>query len=349
MDKIEYRSVIKFLNLKGETSKEIKAQLDFVYGDSAPSFTTVKVWVAQFKRGRTSVFDDERSGRPKTATNDAMIDKVHQVVLDDQRLKVREIASAVGISAERVLKILSEDLGMRKLTGRWVPRLLTLDEKRIRHNISKECLDRFQRDTTDFLRRFVTVDKIWIHRYTPESKKQPKRWTLAEKPVPKKAKTSHSAGKVMTTVFWDSHGVLLVDYLQKEKTITGEYYASLLERLDEEIAKKRPYLEKERVLLHQDDVQVPTSAIAMAKLHELGYELLPHPPYSPDLAPCSFFLFSNMKNWLTGKTFTTVDEMTAAVNDYFAGFDQTYFTDGIKGLEKRWTTCIKLKGDYIEV
>ncbi|XP_018353526.1 PREDICTED: putative uncharacterized protein FLJ37770 [Trachymyrmex septentrionalis] len=88
MDKIEYRAVIKYLFLKGNTPTQIKDELDSVYGDSAPSFTTVKFWAAEFKRGRKSLGDDERSGRPKTATADENIAKVHQIVLDDRRIKI---------------------------------------------------------------------------------------------------------------------------------------------------------------------------------------------------------------------------------------------------------------------
>lgn len=127
MEKIEYRAVIKYLVLKGNTPTQIKDELDAVYGDSAPSFTTVKFWAAEFKRGRTSLGDDERSGRPKTATTDDNIAQVHQMVLDNRRIKVREIAEAMNMSKERVCHILNQDLGMRKLSARWVPRLLTLD------------------------------------------------------------------------------------------------------------------------------------------------------------------------------------------------------------------------------
>ncbi|GFT37180.1 HTH_48 domain-containing protein [Trichonephila clavipes] len=84
-DKFEYRAVIKSLFLKGNTPTQIKNELDSVYGDSAPSFTTVKVWAAEFKRSRKSLGDDERSGRPNTATTDEHIAKVHQIVLDDHR------------------------------------------------------------------------------------------------------------------------------------------------------------------------------------------------------------------------------------------------------------------------
>src|SRR5436190_23298789 len=237
MEKIEYRAVIKFLHLKGNTSAQIKAELDAVYGDSAPSFATVKRWVAEFKRGRTSLADDERSGRPTTATTIDNIEEIHQMVMDNRRIKVREIAEAIGISKERVCHILTEELGMRKLTARWVPRLLTLDQKRIRMNISKALLERFKRNESDFLRRLITVDETWIHHFTPETKEQSKQWTAKGEPAPKTAKTVLSAGKVMATVFWDSHEIILIDYLQKRKTITGAYYASLLDKLKAELAE----------------------------------------------------------------------------------------------------------------
>lgn len=237
MDKIEYRAVIKYLVLKGNTPTQIKHELDSVYGDSAPSFTTVKFWAAEFKRGRKSLGDDERSGRPKTATTDDNIAKVHQMVLDDRRIKVREIAEVMNISKERVCHILNQDLGMRKLSARWVPRLLTLDQKRVRMNISNAMLAQFRRNKSEFWRRLITVDETWIHHYTPETKIQSKQWTAKGEPAPKKAKTVISAGKVMATVFWDSHGVILIDYLQKGKTITGAYYASLLDKLKAELAE----------------------------------------------------------------------------------------------------------------
>lgn len=237
MDKIEYRAVIKYLVLKGNTPTQIKHELDSVYGDSAPSFTTVKFWAAEFKRGRKSLGDDERSGRPKTATTDDNIAKVHQMVLDDRRIKVREIAEVMNISKERVCHILNQDLGMRKLSARWVPRLLTLDQKRVRMNISNAMLAQFRRNKSEFWRRLITVDETWIHHYTPETKIQSKQWTAKGEPAPKKAKTVISAGKVMATVFWDSHGVILIDYLQKGKTITGAYYASLLDKLKAELTE----------------------------------------------------------------------------------------------------------------
>lgn len=92
MDKLEYRDVIRYLFLKGNTPSQIKDEFDSLYGDSAPSYTTVKFWAAEFKCGRKNLGDDDRTWRPKTATTAENIANVHQMVLDDRRIKVREIA-----------------------------------------------------------------------------------------------------------------------------------------------------------------------------------------------------------------------------------------------------------------
>lgn len=122
--------------------------------------------------------------------------------------------------------------------------------------------------------------------YTPVSDAQAKTWGPIGESPSKRAKTQQWAGKVLATVFWDDHGIIMIDYLEKGKTITGEYYSSLLNRLNDVIKKKRPHLAKKKVLFHQDNAPAHKSMKAMAKFNELGYELLPHPPYSPDLAPC---------------------------------------------------------------
>ena len=78
--KVEYRAVIRYLYLKGKTGKEIHGDLADVYESSAPSYAQVKFWVGEFKRGRTSVEDEARSGRPLDATDDEMCKKVRDLV-----------------------------------------------------------------------------------------------------------------------------------------------------------------------------------------------------------------------------------------------------------------------------
>ena len=123
-----------------------------------------------------------------------------------------------------------------------------------------------------------------------------KQWVFVGERAPRKAMTVKSANKFMATVFWDARGMIYIDHLEKEKTITGAYYALLLHLSSEEIKKKRPHLKK--ILFHQDNVRVHTSAVSMAKIIELKFVLLQLPPYLPDLASSDFVLFPNLKKWL---------------------------------------------------
>lgn len=141
-------------------------------------------------------------GRPKTATTDDNIAHVHQMVLGNRRIKVREIAEAMNMSKERVCWILKEDLGMRKLTARWVPRLLTLDQKRVRLNICTALLAKFRRNKLNFWRRLITVDETWIHHATPESKIQSKQWTAKGESAPRKAKIVAFLWRRTLSIIW---------------------------------------------------------------------------------------------------------------------------------------------------
>jgi transposase len=97
MDKTEYRAVIIFFIKEDLTPNEIHSKSIKVYGDSSPSFPTIKKWVAEFKRDRTSLEGDSREGRPKSATTPEIIKQVHDMVLDERRMKVREISETIGI------------------------------------------------------------------------------------------------------------------------------------------------------------------------------------------------------------------------------------------------------------
>jgi histone-lysine N-methyltransferase SETMAR len=86
----------------------------------------------------------------------------------------------------------------------------------------------------------------------------------------------------------------------------------------------------------------------MGKLRDLLYELLEHPPFSPDLAPSGFFLFPKLKLFLAGQCFSSNQEANAAVEGYFADLMRNHYRDGIMALVHCWNKCIRLKGDYVE-
>ena len=126
---IETRASSSFVFLQGKATKEIHAILIETLGEHAPSYTTVKYWVAQFKCGDLSTCAAPRPERPKTATNPKIIDQIQKLVLEDRRISVKSISEQLGISRERVGSIIHEDLDMRKLSAKWVPKCLNADQK----------------------------------------------------------------------------------------------------------------------------------------------------------------------------------------------------------------------------
>jgi len=107
--------------------------------------------VAQFNRGAFSTCVAPRTERPKTVTIPEIIDQIHELIFEIRRISAKSIAEQLGISHERVGSITHEDLDMRKLSAKWVPKCLKANQKRQRCQSSEKILDVFRRDSNDFL------------------------------------------------------------------------------------------------------------------------------------------------------------------------------------------------------
>jgi histone-lysine N-methyltransferase SETMAR len=118
---------VKFSFLQGKAPKEIRAILIETLGERAPSYATVKNWLAQCKRD--FFICDAQPEIPKTVYAPEIIDQIQELLLEDCRIWAKSIAKQVGISRESVGSSIHEDLGMRKLSAKWVPKCLNADQK----------------------------------------------------------------------------------------------------------------------------------------------------------------------------------------------------------------------------
>ena len=125
VEKVEVRAVIRFLQLKGKSAKEIHAELVTVYGDNAPQYATVAKWQTCFQCGQTSLDDDERSGRPSLSEEPGIAAQLEALVLEDRRITIEAIVQKIHVSHGAVQNIIHNVLHMSKVSARWVPRLLT--------------------------------------------------------------------------------------------------------------------------------------------------------------------------------------------------------------------------------
>jgi histone-lysine N-methyltransferase SETMAR len=123
--------------------KEIRAILIETSGKNAPSYATVKNWMAQFKRGDFYTCDVPRPGLPKTVTTPLIIDQIHELILEDHQISVKSIAEQLGMSREWVGPNIHKDLEMRKLSAKWVPKWANADQKLQQYRSSEQLLEFF--------------------------------------------------------------------------------------------------------------------------------------------------------------------------------------------------------------
>ena len=99
-------------------------------------------------------------------------------------------------------------------------------------------------------------------------------------------------------------------------------------------------------LFHQDNASAHKSVIAMAAVHDCGFELVDHSPNSPDLAPSIFCSPTWKEKHFAGKQYWTNDEVISAVEDFFEG--ESFYIPGIQALQHLWKKCVDRMGDYVE-
>ena len=176
-----------------------------------------------FKDGRESVENDLRSGRPLTSSDDAHVTK--EIVRSNRRLTVREIAEDCNISVGSCHEILVEKLGMHPVAVKFVPRLMSQDQKDNRVTICQELLDRANYDTSMFTEQIITGYETWVYGYDIETKVQSSQWVGKFSPRAKKARQVRSNVKVLLTVFFfDNLGVIHHEFPTAGQTINRWYY-----------------------------------------------------------------------------------------------------------------------------
>lgn len=119
-------------------------------------------------------------------------------------------------------------------------------------------------------------------------------------------------------------------------------------QLDRVVGKLSEIERKEPVIFLHDNATPHTSKMTKKKLADIGWEVLPHPPYSPDIAPSDYHLFRSFKGWLKGKRYDDIDELKAGIQEFFDSKPAQFYQRGIYNLLDRWDQIITYEGDYCD-
>ncbi|KAL0859687.1 hypothetical protein ABMA27_010802 [Loxostege sticticalis] len=252
------------------------------------SVRVAQIWFKRFQSGNLDVKDARRSGRPIMDIIDAIFEKVEQ----DQHIFLAHLKKT----------------GYTKKLDIWVPHELT------ERNLMNRVL------VCDSLLRRNETEPFF------EENVRKRSWSKAGQAAQTVAKPGLTRNKVMLCVWWDWQGIIHYELLPPGRTIDSELYCGQLMRLKQEVERKRPELINRRgVVFHHDNARPHTSLATQQKLSEFGWEVLMHPPYSPDLAQVC-------QNHLSR---------------YFDQKSQNFYSNGIMSLPTRWQKVIEQNGTNI--
>lgn len=295
-------------------------------------------WYRKFAAGDYDLNDMPRSGRPVQFDEDAL----KSLVEADPRLTIQELSRSLQSTWSTVQRHLHQ-IGKKCRQGVWTPHELSESNKDQRRTICTSLLTRLNSDP--FLNRIVTGDEKWI---LYDNVKRSRQWLSANQAPRPTSRPTLTMRKVLLSIWWDCSGIIHFELLRPGETITADSYCSQLERLQSKLIEKRPALINRRgVILQHDNARPHTARITQEKIKELGWEVLLHPPYSPDIAPSDYHLFRSLEHSLRNKTFNSATDDERHLQSYFASRPADFYRNGIENLRSRWRTVIDNDGDYI--
>ncbi len=352
----EQRTVLKFLTNSGMSPAQSWQKLQGVFGGNSISKSTVQFWHKRFSQGQTTVAGKKRTGRPKTARSAEQIQAVSTHLGGDRRKTVRQMAEDLGMKKSSVHNIVKKDLGLSKLAPKFIPKILTEEQKRARREWCQLNLDLLKEDE-GLLAKIVTGDETWVSVLEIERKESSWQWLPKGRGTrhPVKAMRQRAEKKAMLTVFFDVKGVILAKFTPPPRdTICADSYCETLKLFKERLRRKRPDLWAlqddgwRSFYLQHDNASSHTAGPTIALIGSSNIQMISHPPYSPDLAPSDYFLFPKLKNLCWGRRFCNLNQMKAGVKEALKQIKPEDFSLGISSLPIRWMKCFKANGDFFE-
>lgn len=320
----------------GQNPTKAYYQICKAFGKNTVNRQTCYNWFKKFEAGDFSVQDEPHPGRDATIDDEILL----QLIEDNPQSTTRELAQQLGCSHTTVARHL-HSLGKVSKLGKWLPHQLTDANKMCRVTICNSLLTK--RRTFHWLNSIVTGDEKWVFHYNVTRKRS---WVSSGESAVAIPKGKMMQRKVMICVWWDQCGVIMMELLLPNTTVTKELYCEQLDRLNIKIKELRPQIDKVRYL--HDNAPAHRAKMTSEKLASLGWEVMPHPPYSPDLAPTDYHLFRSLQNHIANMKFNDNEHLKTELETFFKEKPQSFYAHGIETLQQRWRDVINIDGDYLE-
>ena len=197
-----------------------------------------------------------------------------------------------------------------------------------------------------------SILQLWIERIITDDEKlnvynnvhRKRSWSKHDDAAQTKSKAELHQEKIMPSIWWDYKDVVYFEPFPNNRTINSDVYCQQLVKLEEAIKERRAELANRKgIVFHHDNARPHTSFVIRTQLLEIGWKVMSHPPYSPDLAPSDYHLFWRLQNFLNGKNFSNEDDLKSQLAEFFAVKDQKFYQRDpkvtrkmAKGLRTEW-------------
>ena len=303
-------------------------------------------WFKLFREGREETEDKPRSGRPITESTSDNIERIGLLIDDDPYLTIEELEYETGLSHGTIHRIIADQLDLRKITARYIPKDLTDFQRAERVRICKENLVKFQQGTWR-LCDIITGDESWFFHKQLGRKLSNAVWVKKGDPPPTVTRQSRYAARTLFSIFFKSNGPVLIHRLERGETVDHDYYIdNCLRPLVDELKRQRPSYGTRGIKLHHDNGRPHIHEETCAYLRSEGLTVIPHPAYSPDLAPCDFWLFDFIKDNLAD--YNDSQSLHDAIVNFMYSINNEEYKKTFEKWIERMQLCIDHDGHYFE-
>lgn len=342
----DFRVYIHMRVRLGIKAADIYREVQTIGGENALSRSKVYEWATRFQSGRTSAEDDPRSGRPATAITKESIANVAAVVQEDPHATVDEIALEVGISHGTCHTILTEHLQYKKVCARWLPHLLTEAQKEERVELAQALSNKLHRWGREGVKLVATGDETYCHFDEPGHRLQRQAWVQKGDPPPTVLRPSSFSSKALYTIFFSCEGLLTKNLAPLNSRVNGTYYChTVLPELLHAFQEQHPH---DKLRLHHDNAPAHRSGVVMEFIRDKNIEIVPHPAYSPDLAPADFWLFPLLKSHLLNNSYSSRIALGMAVSNFLTSVSDSDWSGFVPLWQRRLKLCVEHGGNYFE-
>lgn len=349
MDKQELRLLINYDFRSKLSAQQCHDRLHAAYPDIAISYETVRSWFARFRSGDESLQDRHRSGRPATACTTDNIDAVRELVMEDRRISYNRLQAQLGIGRSAIQSILHEHLQMKKIQAKFVPHQLTARQREARVDFSQMMLRTFANGNSPMVWDIVTGDETWIRQRDPRSRRQSAVWCFDDESPETQVAATSWVGKKMVATFFCKAGLVATVQLPGQQSVNSQWYSqTCLPAVFDAWRARRPRDGLQHLRLHHDNAPAHSAAVTTDFIFDNGVRLLPHPPYSPDLAPADFFLFGLVKEKLRGRDFGCPDDAVFAYEEELGRISPNTWRSAFDNWFQRCRMCINVNGNYVD-